>query len=208
MGRHADDVNVVLDCLASGLLGGLEQRADIDVEADIGEGGGDDLGAAVVTVLTQFGDQHARPPPFFAGKTLDLALDAAEAFVALVLRAINPARRADLSAVTGEDLFRARRRSRPPSPELGSPIATANCFRHYVQDLDSRGDDIILRHGGSVATISAAIAQTTNDCCAVVISGGSRPAAKPSSSRNRAARRASVADRSALAASRSFLRSR
>src|SRR3954469_16525854 len=36
----ADDVNVVLDRLARRLVRGLEQGADIDVEADIGEGGG------------------------------------------------------------------------------------------------------------------------------------------------------------------------
>src|SRR6185312_16849146 len=47
LARYADDVHVVFDRLAGGLLGGLKQRADIDVEADIGEGGGDDLGAAV-----------------------------------------------------------------------------------------------------------------------------------------------------------------
>ena len=36
--RHADDVHVGLDRLAGDLLGGLEQRADVDVEAEVGEG--------------------------------------------------------------------------------------------------------------------------------------------------------------------------
>ena len=81
LARHADNVDVVLDRLARRLLGRLEQRADIDVEADIGEGGGDDLGAAVVAVLAQFDDQHARPPPLRAGEGLDLALHPAEALV-------------------------------------------------------------------------------------------------------------------------------
>ena len=42
-------------------LGRLEQRADVDVEAEVGERGGDHLGAAVVAVLAHLGDQHARP---------------------------------------------------------------------------------------------------------------------------------------------------
>ena len=96
LARHADDMDVVLDRLARGLLRGLEQRADIDVEADIGKGGGDDLGAAVVAVLAELDDQHARPPAFLAGERFDLALDPAKAFVALVLPAIDARDRADL----------------------------------------------------------------------------------------------------------------
>jgi hypothetical protein len=60
----ADDMDVVLDRLAGGLLRRLEQRADIDVEAEVGEGGGDHLLAAVVAVLAHLGDQDARPPAF------------------------------------------------------------------------------------------------------------------------------------------------
>ena len=82
-------MDVVLDRLAGRLFRRLEQRADIDVEADIGEGGGDDLGAAVVAVLAELDDQHARPPALLAGESVDLALDAAEALVALVLAAID-----------------------------------------------------------------------------------------------------------------------
>src|SRR3954470_4532097 len=39
----ADDVDVVLDRLAGGLGGGREERPDVDVEAEIGEGRGDHL---------------------------------------------------------------------------------------------------------------------------------------------------------------------
>ena len=53
----ADDVHVGLDRLAGHLGRGLEQRADVDVEAEVGEGGGDDLLAAVVAVLAHLGDQ-------------------------------------------------------------------------------------------------------------------------------------------------------
>src|SRR5215472_19197421 len=89
VGRDADDVDVVLDRLAGGFLRCLEQRADIDVEPDIGKGGGDDLGAAVMPILAELGDEHARPASLFARESLDFALHAAERIVVLVLSAIN-----------------------------------------------------------------------------------------------------------------------
>src|SRR6266436_5324121 len=54
-------MHVVFDRLPRRLLGGGEQRPDIDVEADIGKGRGDHLLAAVVAVLADLGDQDARP---------------------------------------------------------------------------------------------------------------------------------------------------
>ena len=69
--RDADDVHVVLDRLPGGLRRGREERADIDVEAEIGEGGGDHLLAAVVAVLAHLGDEDARPSPVMDGKFLD-----------------------------------------------------------------------------------------------------------------------------------------
>ena len=56
-GADAEQVNVVLDCLADGLFGRLEQRTYVDVEAQVGEAGGDHLRPAVVPVLPEFGDQ-------------------------------------------------------------------------------------------------------------------------------------------------------
>ena len=61
LARHADDVHVVLDRVARRLFGRLEQRADVDVEAEVGERGGDHLGAAVVAVLAELDDEQARP---------------------------------------------------------------------------------------------------------------------------------------------------
>src|SRR3546814_8498344 len=75
----SDLVDVVFARLAGGFLRGLEQRADVDVEADVGEGGGDHLGAAIVAVLAQLHHQHARAAALLALESLDLALDAAEA---------------------------------------------------------------------------------------------------------------------------------
>ncbi len=69
LGGDADHVHVVLDGLPGRLLRGLEQRADVDVEAEVGEGRGDHLGAAVVAVLAQLDHQHARPAAFARGQS-------------------------------------------------------------------------------------------------------------------------------------------
>ena len=82
-------MDIVLDRLAGGFFRCLEQGPDIDVEADIGKGGGDDLGAAVVAVLAELDDQHARAPALLAGESVDLALDALKAFIVVVLPAID-----------------------------------------------------------------------------------------------------------------------
>ena len=70
------DVDVVLDRLPRGLLRRLEQRADVDVEAEVGEAGGDDLGAAVVAVLAELGDHDPRPAALVGGEGVDLGLEA------------------------------------------------------------------------------------------------------------------------------------
>ena len=54
-------MHVVLDRLPRGLRRRREQRPDVDVEAEIGEGRGDHLLAAVVAVLADLGDEDARP---------------------------------------------------------------------------------------------------------------------------------------------------
>ena len=69
LARHADDVHVVLDRVARRFLGRLEQRADVDVEAEVGERGGDHLGAAVVAVLAELRDEDARPAAFALRRT-------------------------------------------------------------------------------------------------------------------------------------------
>ncbi len=61
--RHPDDVHVGLDGLARDLLGGLEERAHVDVEAEVGERGGDDLLTAVVAVLAHLRHEDAGPAP-------------------------------------------------------------------------------------------------------------------------------------------------
>ena len=58
--RYAHYVNIVLDSLFGCLLGSLEQRTHIDIEADVGVTGRNDFGATIVSVLTEFGDHDAR----------------------------------------------------------------------------------------------------------------------------------------------------
>ncbi len=99
------DMHVVVDRVLRGLLGRLEQRAHVHVEADVGEGGGDDLRPAVVAVLAHLDHQHPRAAPLGLGKGLDVALDLFEARVALVGGAIDPGERFHFRAVAAEDLF-------------------------------------------------------------------------------------------------------
>ena len=69
--RHPDDVHVVVGGLPGDLVRRGEQRADVDVEADVGERRGDHLLTAVVPVLTHLGDQDARPATVGLGELLD-----------------------------------------------------------------------------------------------------------------------------------------
>ena len=65
----ADDVHVGVDRLLGDLLGRGEQRAHVDVEAQVGERGDHDLLAAVVAVLAHLGDQDARTAALLAPRT-------------------------------------------------------------------------------------------------------------------------------------------
>ena len=105
LAADADDVDVVLDRVACRFLGRLEQRADVDVEAEIGERGRDHLGAAVVAVLAHLGDEHARAAALGAGELLDLAADLVEALVALVRAAVHARDGTDRGAVPREHLL-------------------------------------------------------------------------------------------------------
>ena len=105
LARHADHVHVVLDGVAGGLGRRLEQRADVDVEAEVGEGGGDHLGAAVVAVLAHLHHEHAGPAALGVGEGLDVGLDGREALVALVGRAVHARDATDLGPVAAEHVL-------------------------------------------------------------------------------------------------------
>ena len=89
--RNADNVDVILDRLPRRLFGRLEQRTDIDVEADIGKGGGDHLGATIMAVLAKLHDKNARAAAFALGEIGDrLGGSCSKPFVALIHAGINP----------------------------------------------------------------------------------------------------------------------
>jgi hypothetical protein len=70
----AHGVHIVLNRLAGAFFGGLEQRAHVDVKAQVGKGRGHHLGAAVVAVLAQLADHHARAAALLFGKVADVFL--------------------------------------------------------------------------------------------------------------------------------------
>ena len=114
----ADHVHVVLDCLTRGLLRGLEERADVHVEAEIRKRGRNDPGAAVVPVLAKLDHQHARAAPFLAGERLDVGPDARESLVAFVRGAVDARDGRSHGPVACPDALErignlAHRRSRP-----------------------------------------------------------------------------------------------
>src|SRR5437899_2229759 len=105
LGGDAHHVDVVLHRLARDLLGGLEERADVDVEAEVGKRGGDHLGAAVVAVLADLGDQDARPPPVLDGELLDVLAEGRPFLVAGELAAVDARDGADLRPVPAPHLL-------------------------------------------------------------------------------------------------------
>src|SRR5580704_1985754 len=68
---HPEHVDIVINRFLRGFLRRLEQRPDIDIEADISEGRGYHLLAAVVPVLPQLGYQNTRPATFSLDESLD-----------------------------------------------------------------------------------------------------------------------------------------
>jgi hypothetical protein len=58
--RNPDDVDIIFNRLARGFLGRREQRPNFDLEAKVGERGGDDFLAAIMPVLADFRDKDAR----------------------------------------------------------------------------------------------------------------------------------------------------
>ena len=98
-------MDVIVDRILRRLGRGLEQGADIDIKADVGEGGGDHLGTAIMAVLAHLDDQHPGAAAVFFGESLDIALDRGKAVVALIGGAVNPGEGLDLGAVTSEHLF-------------------------------------------------------------------------------------------------------
>ena len=105
LARDADDVDVVLHRRAGHLLGCLEQRPEVDVEAEVGKGGADHLGPAVVSVLAHLGHEDPRAAPVLGLERLDVGLDGGEPGVVGVRRAVHTRDRSDLGAVATEHVL-------------------------------------------------------------------------------------------------------
>ena len=84
LGRHAHYVHVILNRLSSRFLRRLEQRADIDVEADIRKRGGDYLRTPVVSVLPELDHQQAWAAALLIGESRNLFLDFFELLITLI----------------------------------------------------------------------------------------------------------------------------
>ena len=67
----------------------LEQRTDVDVEAEIGKRRGDHLGTAIVPVLSQLGHEDARTPALVGGKPLGHLPRLLELRILLALRGVH-----------------------------------------------------------------------------------------------------------------------
>ena len=101
----SNDMNIIVDGVLRRLFRRLEQRADIHIEADIGESCGDNYRAAIMAILAHFHHQHPRAAAFARSEGLYIALDLLEPFIALISRAIHPCEGFDLGAVAAEFLF-------------------------------------------------------------------------------------------------------
>ena len=68
---RTNNVNVVVDGLTGDFSRCLEETTDVDVEAQVGKAGGDDLCSAIVTVLSHLGDENAGVTAFVLGEGLE-----------------------------------------------------------------------------------------------------------------------------------------
>ena len=88
---------------------GLEQRAGYHFETHVGERRGDDVGAAIVAVLTHLGDEDARLPPHALADRGDALDRAVPAGVVLMRGTIDAGDRGDADRVAAERGLHRRR---------------------------------------------------------------------------------------------------
>jgi hypothetical protein len=68
-------MHVAVDGEARALLRRLEERADVDVEAEVGESRGDDLRAPIVAILAELYDEQAGATSLAGEERLDAGAD-------------------------------------------------------------------------------------------------------------------------------------
>ena len=129
---HADDMHILLRGALGHFLRRREQIADHHLEAQIREGGGDDLLAAVMAVLAELGDENLRLALVVLGEGRRHAAHARD-LVAIRARLarIDAGNHIGLGLVAVEDFFQRDRRFRRRSPWRAPPRppAPADCRR-------------------------------------------------------------------------------
>lgn len=108
-GGHADDVDVRLHRLAGHFRRGLEEGADVDVEAEVGEGRRDDLLAAVVAVLAHLRHQDAGAAALGLSERVHQGPGAFHGRRLACLVAVHTGDRTDPARVTAEHLLQGVR---------------------------------------------------------------------------------------------------
>ena len=73
-------MHIVFNGLARAFFRRLEQRADIHIKAQIGKSRGHHFGTAVVPVLPQLGDHHARAAALLGGESGDIGFEGVPVF--------------------------------------------------------------------------------------------------------------------------------
>src|ERR1700678_3252035 len=101
-----DDVDVGLDGLTGHLGRGLEQRPDVDVEAEVGEGAGDDLLPTVVAVLAHLGDEDPGTAPLGPLEVRGRGPDPLDAGCLAGLLPVHTTDRTDVPGVAAEHLLK------------------------------------------------------------------------------------------------------
>lgn len=64
-------MDIIIDGLAGNFFGGLEETANIDIVAEIGETRGNNLSSTIVTILTHLSNKDTGIATFFLGESLD-----------------------------------------------------------------------------------------------------------------------------------------
>ena len=145
--RHAENVHVVLHRLARGFRGRGEQRPDIDVEAQVGEGRCNDLLPAIVTVLADLGDQQPRSAALRRFERLDRNAHPFDRAGHADLPLVDAGDRFDLGAVTSVHLL--QRRGNLPDGGLGAGGVDGQRQQIAVAAIGGAGECIerLLEHG-------------------------------------------------------------
>src|SRR4249919_3847392 len=101
-------MHVIFDRLARCLGRSCEQRANVDVEAEIRKSRSDDLLSTVVAVLTDFSNQQAGATAFRRFESFDGSAHTFDGAGHADLPLVNTCNRLDLSSMAAKHLFQRR----------------------------------------------------------------------------------------------------